>query len=205
MTMPMPRPGARSRRPRVGQQPLARYERPVRRTWLLLPPLLLLLAAGCAARAGGGPGAPGGPTTGRAFPSLSVRSLLEPRTLRTDELRGRVLLVDIWASWCVPCKEELPLLDEVASRLRGLGVEILAVSIDDEREDALRFLRERGRPWTLTFAHDPDKAVPERLQPPKMPTSYVVDRKGVLREIVVGWNPEELPGLEARLRALAAE
>ena len=59
--------------------------------------------------------------------------------------RGKVVLLDVWASWCGPCKQELPMLDDMARRLRGDGVEVLAVSVDQERANVVEVPAARGR------------------------------------------------------------
>jgi thiol-disulfide isomerase/thioredoxin len=114
------------------------------------------------------------------------------------------VLVDIWASWCAPCKEEMPLLDEMAGRLKDKGVQVIAVSIDEDRESAQEFLSSRPS-WSLTVAHDPKGKLPEALHPGKMPSSYVLDADGIIRYVNEGFERGDLKTLEKRLVALAAE
>lgn len=139
---------------------------------------------------------------GQPLPELTLKKW-SGGVLRTRDLRGKVVLLDLWASWCEPCKEEMPLLDDMAVRLRGRGVEIVAVSIDEDRAAAEEFLRARRARWTLTLAHDPAGEVPERLQPPKMPTSYIVDARGVVRFVNAGFRRGDAATLEAKLLELA--
>lgn len=148
---------------------------------------------------GGDPG--GGAAVGRALPDVAVRSF-EGRPVRLSSLRGKVVLLNVWASWCAPCKEEMPLLDDIAARLRGQAVEVIAVSVDEDRSQAEAFLRARRR-WALTLAHDPEGVVADRLQPATMPTSYIIDTRGLVRDIHVGFHRGDAPRIEARLRALA--
>jgi thiol-disulfide isomerase/thioredoxin len=161
--------------------------------------------SGCAT-AGGGGGSSGGGSgqgVGDPMPDLVVREFWGKREIALGSLRGKVVLLDLWASWCDPCKAELPMLDDMAARLNRKGVEIVAVSIDTERAAAVEFLKRRSR-WAITLGHDPVGAVPERLQPPTMPTSYIVDRKGILRGVNVGFRREDASALEARLIELAS-
>ena len=137
------------------------------------------------------------------MPDVAVEEFWNRKELRLSALRGKVVLLDIWASWCVPCKDEMPTLDEMARRFQGKGVEIIAVSIDEDRAAAEQFLKKRKR-WSLTLAHDPTGAVPDRLQPPKMPTSYVIDRAGILRHVNAGFEPADAARIEAQLAQLAA-
>jgi thiol-disulfide isomerase/thioredoxin len=108
----------------------------------------------------------------------------------------------VWASWCVPCKQELPMLDDMAARLRRRGIEVLAVSVDQERANVVKFMRGRGR-WSLTVAHDPGGQIADRLQPEKMPTSYIIDRAGIIRYVNSGFVPSDADVIERRLLDVA--
>lgn len=167
--------------------------------------------AGCAAT-GGAPEAekPRAPSSGgtpaakvgQPLPDLTVEQL-SGKAINVSSYRGKVLLLDVWASWCVPCKQELPMLDDLAKRLRSKGVEILAVSVDEQRSNVDKFLETRGR-WSLTIAHDPKGQIADLLQPAKMPTSYMVDRQGVIRYVNLGFVPSDARVIERRLLDLAA-
>jgi cytochrome c biogenesis protein CcmG, thiol:disulfide interchange protein DsbE len=181
--------------------------RALRLAFALLPALLPICAAGCAtlgAGAGGGGGDSAVRGLGEPMPEVAVEEFWDRKELRLSALRGKVVLLDIWASWCVPCKDEMPTLDEMARRFQGQGVEIIAVSIDEDRLAAEQFLKRRKR-WSLTLAHDPAGSVPDRLQPAKMPTSYVIDRAGILRHINTGFEPADAARIEAQIAALAAK
>ena len=96
------------------------------------------------------------------------------------------------------------MLDAIAGRLRGRGVEVLAVSVDQQRENVVKFLGSRPH-WALTVAHDPRGAIADTFQPDKMPTSYVIDRAGIVRAINSGFEPADAPVIEKRLADLAAD
>jgi len=145
----------------------------------------------------------GSETVGRPAPELAVERL-DGGNLALSSLRGKVVLLDVWASWCGPCKQELPMLDEISARLKRRGVEIVAVSVDQDRANLRKFLRVRPR-WSLTVAHDPAGAVADTFQPDKMPTSYAIDRRGVVRYVNSGFEPTDAPAIEARLTELAGE
>lgn len=139
---------------------------------------------------------------GQPLPEIELASL-EGRGLKLSSFRGKVVLLDVWASWCEPCKEELPWLDDVAARLRGRGVEVLAVSVDQEVANVRTFLRRKSGGWNLKVFHDPAGQIAERLQPPRMPTSYVLDRGGVVRMVNEGYHPKDAQRLEAKLAELS--
>ncbi|HEY2901955.1 MAG TPA: TlpA disulfide reductase family protein [Polyangia bacterium] len=170
--------------------------------------MVVTVATGCAgapaARSDEPVGEDGGATVGAPVPAFAVRTVDGKRTVDLAALKGKVVLLDIWASWCGPCREELPLLDEMAARLKSKGVVVVAVSIDEEQDAARAFLAARDK-WTLTVAHDPKGKIPALMQPPKMPTSYLIDARGVLRYVNAGFDRADARKIEDRLVALAAE
>jgi thiol-disulfide isomerase/thioredoxin len=182
-----------------------------RSAWLICT-LALAVAGGCASSEAGREdtetpakkqsrksGKVGGP-----MPSVVVKRFEGGGKIDLGALKGKVVLVDIWASWCAPCMEEMPLLDEMAGRLKEKGVQIIAVSVDEDKESAQTFLSSRPS-WSLTVAHDPKGKLPAVLQPEKMPSSYVVDAEGIIRYVNEGFERGDLKVLEKRLVALAAD
>lgn len=165
--------------------------------------------ASCATGGGKGAGASGQGSAsgqadvGRPAPDITVERV-SGGTLALSSLHGKVVLLDVWASWCGPCKQELPMLDAIAGRLHRRGVEVLAVSVDQERQNVDKFLEAKGH-WALTVAHDPKGAIADTFQPDKMPTSYVIDRKGIIRYVNSGFAPEDARELERRLADLAGQ
>jgi cytochrome c biogenesis protein CcmG/thiol:disulfide interchange protein DsbE len=172
--------------------------------WTVLGAFMLVVGsgvgagAGCATTTGA---VADGSAVGRPAPEIVVERL-NGESLSLSSLRGKVVLLDVWASWCAPCKQELPMLDAIAGRLRGRGVEVLAVSVDQQRENVLKFLSSRSH-WSLTVAHDPRGAIADTFQPDKMPTSYVIDRAGIIRHVNSGFEPPDAPVIERRLAELA--
>ena len=157
------------------------------RSWQLLG-LSLVLAAASSARA---EVKAGQPAADFAAPTLAGAPL------KLSALRGKVVLVDFWASWCEPCKKELPLLDKLAPRLRAKGIEIVAVNIDDDQSHAADFVKSHG--LHLTVVADATKKIVGAWEPPKMPSSFVVDKQGVVRAVHGGFEPGDETKLEAEL------
>ena len=121
--------------------------------------------------------------------------------VRLSSLKGKVVLLDFWASWCEPCTKELPLLAALARRMRPRGVEILAVNIDEKRENADDFLRSHKVDLPVLF--DPDgKVAAAKYDPPTMPTSFVIDREGVIRAVNAGFVDGDEKKFEKQLAAL---
>jgi cytochrome c biogenesis protein CcmG/thiol:disulfide interchange protein DsbE len=146
-------------------------------------------------------GSEGSVTVGAPAPDIVVQRL-NGQPLAMASLHGKVVLLDVWASWCIPCKQELPMLDAIASRWKGRGVEVVAVSVDQERENLDKFLASRSS-WSLTVAHDAAGVIADRLRPSKMPTSYIIDRAGIVRSVNSGFVPADASAIEKRLSDLA--
>ena len=126
---------------------------------------------------------------------------LAGETLKLSSLRGKVVLLDFWASWCEPCKKELPLLAKMAPRLKQRGIEIVTVNIDENRGNAEAFIRSRN--LALTTVPDTDKSIVGKYEPPKMPSSFVLDRAGIVRSVNDGFEPGDETKIEQQLTDLA--
>lgn len=119
-----------------------------------------------------------------------------------SDLRGHVVVLDFWATWCVPCTPMLPALDGLARRYDAAGVRVLAVDIDQSRAKADEFLREYLPSPALTLLGDPEAAVLARYGAAGMPAVYVIDAAGVIRFTDVGYSPESFQKLDDAVRAL---
>jgi len=139
---------------------------------------------------------------GQLAPDAEFGVLHGSGTVSLSSLRGKVVLLDFWASWCAPCQEELPLLDDLARRLKNKNIEVVGLSIDESKADATEFLKRKSH-WTLTLGHDPEQKTADQFKPPKMPTSYVIDRKGVVRHMNAGFERGDLKKIEDQLLQLA--
>jgi thiol-disulfide isomerase/thioredoxin len=164
----------------------------------------LMLASACgAARPAANSPADGASVIGQPAPESEFTVLRGNGTLQLSSLRGKVVLLDFWASWCAPCQEELPLLDDMAVRLKDKGIEVIGLSIDESQADAEQFLTRKSA-WSLTLGHDPEQKMADHFKPPKMPTSYVIDRGGVVRQVNAGFERADMKKIEAQLLELAA-
>lgn len=107
-------------------------------------------------------------------------------TTQLAELRGKVVLLDFWATWCEPCTKELPELEKLSREFAAQEVVVIGVSIDRERKNALDLAS--SLKLTFKLLHDPEGKVAEVYDPPKMPSSYVIDRDGVVRFVNEGFT-----------------
>ena len=144
-----------------------------------------------------------GQTAGKRAAAFTLPDLGgRPTTLA--ELRGKVVLVDFWASWCEPCLKELPELEKLHQQLAAQGVVIVGVSIDKERQNAQELAARLGLKFKLL--HDPEGKVAELYDPPKMPTSYVIDREGVVRFVNEGFvGAADVAKMKRQLEQLGQE
>jgi cytochrome c biogenesis protein CcmG/thiol:disulfide interchange protein DsbE len=117
-----------------------------------------------------------------------------------EALKGRVVLVDFWASWCAPCKQEMPVLERLYQKYKKDGLVIVAVSVDNEGTNIAEFLKQVH--VSFPVVHDKDHKVADRYKPPRMPSSYVIDRKGIVRQVHGGFRADDAAKLEAEIKAL---
>ena len=99
---------------------------------------------------------------------------------------GKVLLVDFWASWCVPCKTSFPALDAIYREYQPRGLEVLAVNLDEERRNADAFLS--AHPHQMPVLFDPKGAAPLAFGVKGMPTSFLIDKTGTIRFTHMGYS-----------------
>jgi cytochrome c biogenesis protein CcmG, thiol:disulfide interchange protein DsbE len=128
------------------------------------------------------------PLVDKAAPAFALPQLSDPRqSFKSEEMRGRVWLLNVWASWCVACRDEHPVLLNLA---RTRVVPIYGLNYKDERRDALAWLDEFGDPYTLSLA-DMDGRVGIDYGVYGVPETFVIDRNGVIRYKHTGPITEE--------------
>lgn len=123
--------------------------------------------------------------------------------LRLEDHRGEVVMLNFWASWCGPCRQEMPLMDELYSQYKDLGFTILAVNVDGNREAAHRFLDKV--PVNYPILYDPESSVSELYEVQAMPTTVMIDRDGNARYIHYGYQPGYEDEYEQQIRELVRE
>jgi len=124
------------------------------------------------------------------------------QTVKMSAMQGKVVLVDFWASWCEPCKKELPILGKIAPRLRARGIEIVTINVDESKSNAMEFIRAHQL-QQLTTVLDSDKSLVGKYEPPSMPTSFVVDKSGIVRALNAGFEVGDEAKIEKQLANLA--
>ena len=152
--------------------------------------LLAALLAGCLA--GANAAAP------QPAPDFTLKSL-SGENLKLSELRGQVVLVNFWASWCGPCRQEMPLLDAMYQRYQKLGFTILGVNVEQDAAPAQAMLEEHPVQFPVLF--DPQSTASKLYNLNAMPTTVLVDRSGNVRYLHQGY----LPGYEQKYQQQVSE
>lgn len=126
-------------------------------------------------------------------------------TVQLSELQGKVVYVDFWASWCLPCLRSLPQINGLYEQYREQGFEVVAITIDDPVEDATEFLEDLDVPLAYTVVLDATADVMDQYRVVGMPTSFLIDRDGVVRKVHKGFREGDTELLEQALVPLLAE
>lgn len=136
---------------------------------------------------------------GARAPELNARTL-DGQRIRLADLRGKVVIVDFWASWCEPCREEMPVLERLYRRYGDRGLVVIGVSVDRTERNARGFLRRT--PVSFPIIHDGGHGIANRYSPPRMPSSYIIDKRGIVRHIHEGFRSGDAAAMEREVRAL---
>ncbi len=123
---------------------------------------------------------------GQPAPDFALRSL-GGENLRLSEHLGEVVLINFWATWCGPCRQEMPLLDELYARYKLAGLTVLGVNIDDSAERAAEMASTLKVSYPVLF--DERKDVSRSYQIGAMPFTVLIDREGVVRHVTEGFKP----------------
>jgi thiol-disulfide isomerase/thioredoxin len=116
--------------------------------------------------------------------------------------RGKVVLLDFWATWCVPCRVVMPKLGELQTRYGAQGLAVLGLSTEEAQDVAL-FTRQAGVPYGI--AVDRHAETTRLYGVISLPTLVVIDKRGIVRDVAVGYDPADESRLEAIVRSLLAE
>ncbi len=123
---------------------------------------------------------------GQAAPDFALKSSTG-ENLRLSEYRGDVVMINFWATWCGPCRQEMPLLNDLFNRYQRVGFSLLGVNIDDDSRRAMQMVEDLGVDFPVLF--DETKAVSKLYQVEAMPVTVIVDREGIVRYVHHGYKP----------------
>ena len=114
------------------------------------------------------------------------------------ELRGKVVYVDFWASWCVPCRQSFPWMRSMTEKYGQRGLVVVAVNLDKKRDAAAEFLERYPAPFTVAF--DPEGRSAERFRVVAMPMSFIVGRDGTIISSHEGFEESKAWRLEEQIK-----
>jgi len=154
-----------------------------RRQWLMAGGIAAGLGVGVAFAVNLAPPPVG---VGVAAPNFTAVNIATGDSVRLTDYRGQVLLVNLWATWCDPCKAEMPEIQRLYDELKPEGLRVLAVSQDEEGTNVVRkFIADHH--FTFDVLHDQKHSSQDLFRAVGLPESFVIDRQGVIVKRVTGW------------------
>ncbi len=139
-------------------------------------------------------------SVGDTAPDFKLPRLERSGDIQLKSYRGKVVYVDFWASWCGPCRLSLPELNKLRKQYRKKGFEVIAINLDEEKDDAMAFLKEF--PVAYPTARDVEGITPDKYGLQGMPTAYLIDRKGKISLIHEGFKKTDSAELKHKISAL---
>jgi peroxiredoxin len=139
---------------------------------------------------------------GATAPDFRLMPFSGTQPVSLSDYRGKVVLVDFWASWCSPCRQSLPLYNGLRADFAASDFAILAVGLDEDTADARTFLREH--PVKYVALQDPKGDVAQAFGLKGMPSSYLIDRQGIVRYAHAGFEPTDIDALKREITELVA-
>lgn len=125
------------------------------------------------------------------------------KNIRLSDLKGKVVMINFWASWCGPCRQEFPLLDDMYKRYQPAGFELLGVNIEPKKKDADKLLKQI--PVTFPILYDTEQKVSEMYDVSAMPTTILIDKNGKMRYLAKGYKPGYEKDYKEQVKALLKE
>jgi peroxiredoxin len=163
---------------------------------------VLQWAAAASAPALGLPAARAAIAPASPAPDFTLKSLDGPN-LRLKEQRGKVVLVNFWATWCAPCREEMPQLNKLFDKYRASGFTLLGVNVDEDGRNAAGIASQLGLKFPVLL--DSDKAVSKAYALSAMPSTVLIDRDGRMRFMHAGYRPGYELEYDKQIRSLLKE
>lgn len=145
-------------------------------------------------------------TTVQAGSGMAPNFTLKSRSgknIKLSELRGQVVMINFWASWCGPCRKEMPVLEKLYKKYKSLGFVILGVNVDDKKSQAEYLLKQIPISFPILF--DSNKKISEIYNVTAMPSSFFIDRDGKLRSEHKGYLPAYDMLYESEIKKLIRE
>jgi cytochrome c biogenesis protein CcmG/thiol:disulfide interchange protein DsbE len=167
--------------------------------------VLSVASAGCggaSASAEGAASSGGGnhPLVGQKAPDFTVAALNQKGSVTLSKYAGKVAIVDFWATWCEPCKKSFPKLQDLYVKYKASGLEMVAISEDDENNGIKDFAETYGAKFPVGW--DDGKTIAGKWQIPNMPSTFIVDKTGIVRFVHLGYRDGEEQEIEKEVKSL---
>jgi thiol-disulfide isomerase/thioredoxin len=127
------------------------------------------------------------------------------KTIDLAQFKGQVVMINFWASWCGPCRQEMPILEDIYKKYKPMGFTMLAVNVEPDTAAAEAWLAKLSKPVTFPVAFDTDSKVSKLYKVPGMPTTVFVDRKGNFRVLHKGYKAGDENIYLSQIRSLLKE
>jgi peroxiredoxin len=136
-------------------------------------------------------------------PEFTLPLLAGGEELSLQDYRGDVIYLTFWASWCIPCRQEMPYLAQLWQRHHEAGLQVIGINVEEDLATAQQFARELELPFLLV--HDQHRTVSKLYRVPGFPTHYVIDRKGKIRFSGLGFNLADAAAVSQEVETLLQE
>lgn len=134
------------------------------------------------------------PMQGKIAPDFTLPTI-DGGTLRLADYKGKLVFLNIWATWCAPCREEMPSMQRLAEKLAGGAFEMITISIDEKPEEVEKFIKELG--LTFPVGMDPKQTVAAEYKITGVPETYIISPEGVVTHHLIGPGDWDSPSIVA--------
>lgn len=141
---------------------------------------------------------------GKEPPAFTGKTLNGDKVSLSD-YKGKVVIVDFWASWCRPCKEGFPFLSELFEEYSDNGFTVIGVNLDEDVNNMKNFIQKLGKEVKFINISDPDSKIGNLYNVEAIPTTLVIDKKGILRYMHVGFSSDEKSKFKTEIETLLNE
>lgn len=143
-------------------------------------------------------------TSSGPAPAFSLSSR-DGKTINLAQFKGQVVMINFWATWCGPCRQEMPLLEDIYKKYKPMGFTMLAVNVEPDSKAAEAWLGKLAKPVTFPVAFDTDSKVSKLYKVAGMPSTVFVDRKGNVRVMHKGYKPGDENFYLTQIRSMLKE
>jgi thiol-disulfide isomerase/thioredoxin len=140
---------------------------------------------------------------GQAAPVFTLPTLQKDQPFSLKNQTGKVIYLDFWASWCLPCRTSFPLLNKLHEKLKAQGFEVIAINLDEDKAKAEKFLQEFQVGFSVL--RDAKGEWADKYVVESMPTSFIIDKKGMISYVHHGFTSTDINEIEQKITALLVQ